>query len=121
MQRGIDFVSGFVLGRAVGVAGAAEIVHGAGKPGVFNGEEIDVSARDGGELFGQIGEEIFGAEIVEVSDDGRAEGADRGHGGDAIAAPGIDGVQEGGSVAGVGQVAGAAKEFGDAGAFFLGL
>ena len=93
-ERGIDFVSGFVFGRAIGAAGAAEIVHRTGEPGFADGQEFDVGARDGVQLGREMGHDVPRGEGVEIGDDGGAEGADGGHGDGAGFAPAVNGGEQ---------------------------
>ena len=112
LERGVDLVAGLILRGTRSGAGAADVVHGARKPGVLDGHEIDVGAGDGGEFGRQMRNEVFDGERIEVGDDSLAQSLDRGHGRDALEAPGVDGFKDSAGLRC--GVSGAAEQLGDA-------
>lgn len=91
LEACVDLVGGLVLGRTVGQALAAEVVHRATEPGVFDGQELDVGARYILELERQVGHDVAGRQIVEPGDEGGAHVGDVFASDGAGGTPGVDG------------------------------
>ncbi|MCZ7650624.1 MAG: hypothetical protein M5U13_05450 [Thermoanaerobaculia bacterium] len=89
LERGVDLVGRLVARAAGGVAGAAEVVHRAGEPGVLDRQELDVGARHLVQPGRQVRQQVLLAEGVELGDERPGERADRAAGDEAVAAPGV--------------------------------
>ncbi len=114
LERGVDLVGRLVERPPRLIAGAADVVHGTGEPGVLDRQELDVGPRDPVEFFRQIGHDVGGRAGLELGDKGSRERRDRRRRHHAIGAPGIHRLEN--PLLVVGRVACAGQEFGQQGA-----